>query len=129
MAEKKTPKTPPVPRGLSPAGLALWRSIVPAYELRPDELRVLHDACREADVVARLAEALEDAELLVTGSQGQKVINPLVQEVRQHRTVLAALLRQLKLPDTPSGARQKQDLVSEQARAAARARWGTRSTG
>lgn len=115
------------PDGLGDAGLALWRSIVPAYELRPDEVRLLADACREADLVARLEEALTDAPLMVIGSQGQQVINPLMQEVRQHRTVLAQLLKALKLPDSPAGAKQKAAAASEQARAAARARWGTRS--
>jgi hypothetical protein len=36
---------------------------------------------------------------MVRGSQGQKVINPLISELRQYRASRAALLRQLKLPD------------------------------
>lgn len=120
--------TPKPPTDLGEAGAALWSSIVPAYELRPDELRMLADACREADLVARLDADLEEASLMVTGSQGQRVINPLIAEVRQHRTVLAGLLRSLKLPDSPAGAKQKAQQVSEAARAAARSRWGTRST-
>ncbi|MFE2912830.1 hypothetical protein [Kitasatospora indigofera] len=114
------------PDGLGPAGGALWEEIAGVYELRPDEVRVLLDACREADLVDRLTTELATADLMVRGSQGQLVASPLVSEVRQHRTVLASLLRALKLPDSPAGAGQKSQHTSEQARAAARARWGTK---
>lgn len=42
------------PTGLGDGGRELWRSIVSKFELRPDELRVLHDACLEAELVDRL---------------------------------------------------------------------------
>jgi hypothetical protein len=116
---------PKAPTGLGTSGRSLWRAIAGVYELRPDELRILTDACREADLVDRLEAALADAELIVKGSMGQLVASPLVSEVRQHRTVLAGLLRSLKLPDAPDTDRTS-TYVSEQARAAARARWGTR---
>lgn len=115
------------PAGLREAGRELWDSIAehdPPYELRPDEVRILIDACREADVVAQLEEAQEDAPLMVRGSMGQEVISPYISELRQHRTVLAGLLKALKLPDTPAGASRKRETTSDQARAAARARWG-----
>lgn len=121
--------TPKIPANLSAAGTALWTSIVPAYELRPDELRILHDACREADIVQRLEDELDGSPLMVTGSQGQLVASPLVSEVRQHRTVLSGLLKALKLPDSPSTAKQKSAHTSQQARAAARARWDRRVAG
>jgi hypothetical protein len=122
------PDVPRMPAKLGRAGRELWRSIIPTYDLRPDEVRLLADACREADIVQRLEDELADAPLMVKGSQGQLVASPLVSEVRQHRSVLAALLKSLKLPDSPAGAQQKSALVSEQARAAARARWGARGT-
>lgn len=120
--------SPRMPVSLGAAGKSLWKSIVPAYELRPDEVRLLADACRESDIVQRLEDELADAPLMVKGSQGQLVASPLVSEVRQHRSVLAALLKALKLPDTPAGTQQKSAHVSEQARAAARARWSRRDT-
>lgn len=94
------------PAGLDPAGRKLWRAIVDHYELRADELRVLQDACREADLVEKLDEATrgEMFDFLVKGSMGQQVINPLISELRQHRSTLAGLLRQLRLPDDPAGA-------------------------
>ncbi len=119
---------PKVPPGLGKAGTALWKSIIPTYELRADELRMLADACREADIVQRLEDELSEAPLMVQGSQGQLVASPLVSEVRQHRTVLAGLLKALKLPDSPATQRQKTAHISEQARDAARARWSRRGT-
>ena len=117
--------TPKPPKNLGPQGKELWDSIIPQYELRPDELRVLTDACREADLIERLHEELATSSLITKGSMGQEVASPHVSEIRQHRTVLANLLKSLKLPDSPAGAARKRAVVSEKARAAARARWGT----
>lgn len=116
---------PKIPSNLGDQGRALWRSIVPAYELRPDELRILHDACREADLIDRLHSALSDSDLVTKGSMGQEVASPYVSEIRQHRTVLATLLKSLKIPDSPATLARKKAHVSEQARMAARSRWGS----
>jgi hypothetical protein len=114
-----------MPAKLGPQGRALWSSIVPAYELRPDELRILADACREADLIERLHEELAVSELTTKGSMGQEVAAPHVSEIRQHRTVLANLLKTLKIPDSPAGAARKRAQTSEAARMAARTRWGS----
>ena len=111
-----------VPKGLASAGAVLWREVSGKYELRADELRVLEDACREADLVDDLTAALVGADRIVKGSQGQPVINPLISEVRQHRTALAGLLRQLKLPDESDTPEKR----SAAARAAVNARWQKR---
>jgi len=116
---------PTPPRNLGERGQALWDSIVPAYELRPDEIVVLVDACREADLIERLHDELAVASLVTHGSMGQEVASPFVSEIRQHRTVLAGLLAKLKIPDSPGGAARKKAVVSEKARMAARARWGS----
>lgn len=89
----------PTPKGLRATGRKLWRETTVSFELRQDELETLRAACGEADLIARMEEALEDEPLTVTGSQGQIVAHPLVQELRQHRSTMAALLRGLKLPD------------------------------
>lgn len=113
------------PSGLGDAGKELWHSIVPQFSLRPDELRTLADACAEADIIDDLENARRVSDLTTTGSMGQEVISPFISELRAHRTVLSGLLKSLKLPDSPTGAAQKRAKTSEQARAAARARWGT----
>jgi hypothetical protein len=111
------------PAGLAAAGKKLWREIADSYDLRADELRVLEDAAREADLVSVLDAGMKGASLLVRGSQGQEVINPLISELRQHRSTLASLLRQLKLPDDSADAAGER---STSARAAANARWSRR---
>ena len=117
------PTSAKMPAELATEGRRLWSAIVKGYDLRPDEVRILADACREADIVERLEVQLRDEPLMVKGSQGQLVASPLVSELRQHRTVVASLLKSLRLPDTDSQAQQKAAKDSEQARAAARTRW------
>ncbi len=117
-----TRKSPPQPVGLAGAGRALWRAIAPVYELRPDELAVLTEACRVADTLAELEAARAEAPLLSKGHAGQDVIHPFVSEQRFQRAALAGLLRQLKLPDERAGIKRNGH-TSEQARAAAIARW------
>lgn len=120
------PSAPRAPRGLKSAGRNLWKDITGMWDLRPDELRILGDACREADLIERLEKGLEEAPLTAFGSQGQEVIHPLFSEVRQHRSTLAALLRQLKLTeadedvDAGSGPMSRQESATK----AAKARWG-----
>lgn len=106
------------PRGLKAAGRRLWNATTDTYEMREDELVILKDACAEADLIARMEKELETEDLTVKGSMGQLVAHPLVQELRQHRSTLAALLRGLKLPD--DGAEQG---GSNQQREAAQSRW------
>jgi hypothetical protein len=95
------------------------------YELKPDEIQILIDACREADLIERLYDALESGELISRGSMGQEVPAPTLSEIRQHRALLNTLLKSLKLPESAASAARKSAVVSEQARSAVRARWGT----
>lgn len=112
------------PATVADAGRALWRDVTGQYELRADELRVLEAAACESDLIGVMQAALVDQPLMVKGSQGQDVINPLVSEIRQHRATLAALLRQLKLPDADST--DVGGALSAKNRAAANARWARR---
>lgn len=105
------------PRGMGAAGKKLWKATTERYELRQDELEVLRAVCAEADLIARMEEALEGESLTVEGSMGQLVAHPLVTELRQHRATMATLLRGMKLPDDDGAA------VSNQQREAAQSRW------
>lgn len=121
-----TKRKPSRPKDLDKAGAKLWREIITSgkYELRPDEVRILEDACRQADLIDDLAEAAKDADKLVAGSMGQLVINPLIAELRQHRNTLASLLGKLKLPDEADES-SGESPRSTSARKAAQSRWGT----
>ena len=116
---------PQPPGGLGEAGRALWESIIPTYELKPDELVILRHACREEDLIDRLEAALATSELDARGSMGQEVISPYVPELRQHRATQATLLGKIKIPESPASAARKKAAVSESARKAARTRWGS----
>ncbi|MFI7678976.1 hypothetical protein [Actinophytocola sp. NPDC049390] len=123
------------PRGLGKAGKKLWQDITHVdngWDLRPDELRVLEDAAKMADLVDRLENVvagLSDDELTVNGSRNQPVAHPLIAELRQGRATLATLLRQLRLTEedetptrTADGPREPMSRA-EAARKAANARW------
>jgi phage terminase small subunit len=112
--------TIPPPAKLGAKAKRLWRDVADEYELRADELRVLEDICREVDLIEKLQKELDKpaTQLIVRGSMGQPVANPLVQELRQHRSVVARLLAGLKLPDEEAAAER-----STSAREAANARW------
>lgn len=116
---------PRPPARLSAAGRHIWREVVGAYELRSDELLLLEKVCRTADEAARLDEAVRDAPLLVAGSTGQPRAHPVFHEARQTRALLAALLKQLGLPNDPAGdqAATRAEQRSNKAMKAARARW------
>ena len=117
-------KMPALPKGLRPTGRNLWRDVTGTWQLRPDELRVLEQACRTLDDEARLREELAQACVMTAGSMGQQRVTPLFAEVRATRALAAKLLAQLGLPDMDEQAGQ--DSRREwQARAAAGKRWNT----
>lgn len=112
------------PPGLGARGLQLWADVAEHYDLRPDELAVLEQACRTLETIARLDEAMVDQPLVVSGSMGQAREAPLVSEARQQRATLARLLAQLKLPDQAVIADARGATRSAAARHAAQTRWG-----
>jgi hypothetical protein len=115
---------PRPPQGLDAPGRKLWRSVVSAYALRADELFVLESACSCADLVAKLAKAMEGQPLVVRGSMGQEREHPLLSEQRQQRALLTRTLAQLKLPDLePGGVAAEAQRRSVAARRAALSRW------
>lgn len=116
MADRKPPTR------LSKSAHALWDDVTSEWDLRPDELRMLEDACREASLVDRIERELS-AGLLTLGSTGQVRAHPLLGEVRQHRVAMSQLLSRLNLPDADAEGRA-QDARSQHARLAAVARWG-----
>lgn len=113
---------PPAPKGLALEGRRVWRDTLKEFELGPAELRILEDACREVDLIEEIEAELDGADLVVHGSQGQPVANPLIQEIRLHRGVLRQLLAALRLPNDDQESRDG-ITSSERARRAAVARW------
>jgi hypothetical protein len=116
------------PEGLNAGGRTIWNSIVGKYDLRPDELATLEDACRITDMIDALdAVWAEDGRpATAKGSMGQLIIHPIIGEVRTQRMARNALWRQLKLPDLDEPAAEGSEPapgVPNQARSAANSRW------
>lgn len=109
------------PAGLGAEGLRMWREVVGKYELRVDERVTLEAACRASDRLVLMRNQLGQMDLMLTGSTGQQVVNPLVAEIRAHEAQVSTLLAKLKLPDASTGAGEQPR--STQARAAAQSRW------
>jgi hypothetical protein len=103
--------------GLGESGKALWRRIVPLYELRPDELETLEDVCRMTDVIDALdaAWAEDNRPMTAKGSQGQLVIHPIIGELRTQPLARNVLWRQLKLPGPRRDLRPDQLVLLESA--------------
>ena len=112
------------PNGLSRRAKELWTTVTTQYTMRVDELFVLESACREIDLIDRMESEQQKSGLIGVGSQGQPVAAPLLAELRSHRALFAAHMKQLSLPDVTG---RKADKISEQARSAAQARWGRTS--
>lgn len=117
-----------VPGDLSKSGIELWNSITDDYDLRRDELEVLHAACRIRDQIDKLTDGIEGEPLTVLGSQRQPVIHPLIQERRYQEQALAGLLSKLKFHDsietvTTTVISDAPMSRSDSGRKAARARW------
>ncbi|GAA2567698.1 hypothetical protein [Pseudonocardia hydrocarbonoxydans] len=116
------------PDDLGKSGIELWNSITDDYELRRDELEVLHAACRIRDQIDKLTEGIAGQPLTVLGSQKNLVIHPLISERRYQEQALAGLLGKIKFHDsvetvTTTVITDGPMSRSESGRKAARARW------
>lgn len=110
------------PAGLRSKGKRLWSEVTEGYKLRHDELDILEDVCREADLIDKIEQELASADLMTTGSMGQQVVNPLIAEARQHRATKMSLWKRLALPDPVSS---ETPAASNQQRSAAQSRWAS----
>jgi hypothetical protein len=114
------------PAGLGDAGKALYGQILeelpPGLEFDAREMALLERACTCADAVEALDQVVAEEGPTTTGSRGQTVVHPALQESRLQKIVLLRLLKALDLAadsddETPAQTR---------ARHAARARWARR---
>lgn len=92
-----------MPKGLSTQGQKLWKSIVSSFSLEddPDKSRILFDACKLADQIDKMEKAMAGEPLTVLGSARQRVIHPLVAEIRVSRALLAQLLARMNFEEAP----------------------------
>lgn len=90
------------------------------YELAPHEAELLRQACRVADLLARIDVTLMDSDLVVEGYSGQPRAHPLLMASAMQRTILDGLFRSmgLPMPNEDEGRRRSKSAVAQ-----AQARW------
>ena len=110
---------PNAPAHLGDHGRELWSEIVEKYDLRPDELRMLADACASSDMLMAFEAAWSEqgCPLTTKGSMGQLVEHPLIGSIDKQRKARQSFLARLKLPDEAGGEKPNQQ------RSAAQSRW------
>ena len=112
-----------VPADLGDAGNQLWKDMHAALseseEFEERDLTLLALACRQMDDIVLLQAVLATDGPITTGSTGQPVLSSVVGELRNARQSVARLIKQIDFGNEKLSA-------SQQARAAARARWGGR---
>ncbi|OZM81146.1 hypothetical protein [Pseudonocardia sp. MH-G8] len=87
------------PEDLRETGRRLWVETLGKYGLGHHELVLLHEACRTADRLERLAVEGRDAPLTAVDRKGDPIASPLLVEARQQQIVFARLVASLRLPD------------------------------
>ena len=112
-------RRPPV--GLQTRGKAFWRASVADFDFSTAETALLEEACRCLDRLDLLAATIAQLGAMVTGSQGQPVVNPALTEARGQQLILHRLLAALRLPDAEGEAVPTGRSMS--ATQAATARW------
>jgi hypothetical protein len=114
------PKKPSRSRAETP-GAALKRSILDQYELSAAEAATRDQAAELLDQLQRINEELARQPVTTSGSRGQIVGNPLLDEQRRHSDTLARLLDTLHIP--MDGEEEGESSTTRRARKAAQARW------
>lgn len=122
VADVRQAGPPPAPDDLGSDGRRLWDGVQAENELRPDEEAQLLAACQLVDEIDRMRAALDGADVVVTGSKGQRRAHPLVGELRAHRLALGRLLGGLGLQDFDD----PENAGSVAGRKLARTRWDGR---
>jgi hypothetical protein len=82
----------------------------------------LASAARLTDRVAELEAAIDGADMIVPGYNGQPVAHPLLTEIRQHHLLISQTLARLKV-DVPDEPGVLGVASVNKARSAANARW------
>ncbi len=107
---------PRAPKGLGPAGRALWRDANGKYEFDPHELLILTELCRCRDRLELLEVAIQESG--VADADGR--VPQVVREAREQAMVAARLTAALRFPAGASGDHQKGARRQPQRRAGAR---------
>ena len=118
------PQNDQPPDVLGRRGKALWVELQHTYEFDPHESELLLETCRALDLIDNLQTAIASDGVMLTGSQGQQVLNGAVAELRQQQASYGRLVGQLNLLDAEMGSAIT--ARSRAARTAAQSKWRER---
>jgi len=106
------------PAELGKPGRGLWAKVTRSLSFEdPRELIALRQSCLLEDDLVRLRAALTDSALVVKGSTGQPVENPLLGAIRSAVALQAKLLGSIAVPE-------QEQARAHAGRALAAQRWG-----
>lgn len=93
----ENPRKPP-PSDLANGGKTLWRNIIRENELSAIEFPLLHQVCRVLDTLDDLYREKGTMSAIVSGSNGQPRVNPILAEIREQLAILDKLVVALAIP-------------------------------
>src|SRR2546421_11072903 len=107
---------------LSPEARKLWKEITAQWDLEPDAMAILQQACEALDEVRRAQETLEKEGRVVKDRFGQPKQHPECLNLRDARAAFLKSLKQLNLegpgpragPGRPSGIPEWRRLMQEE---------------
>ena len=91
---------------LSPEARKLWKEITAQWDLEPDAMAILQQACEALDEVRRAQETLEKEGRVVKDRFGQPKQHPECLNLRDARAAFLKSLRQLNLEPDRVGAQR-----------------------
>jgi hypothetical protein len=113
---------PPAPDRIGPRGKAFWLSVQSELEFNVRETGLLTEVCRVLATIDLLAESIAADGVMLEGSQGQRVLNAAVAELRQQQAAYARLVTQLNLEGAATGEAMRSPRAASAA-ATAKRRW------
>lgn len=94
-----------------PEAIALYRGVADEYELPPDALAILTEACRALQRAHRLNQAADEGGLVGVGVRDQPVVHPAIEKAASQLRLFAKLMRELGL-NTDAGEEYSRPAVS-----------------
>lgn len=101
---------------LAESGQALWDAVTEQFNLTAAHRALLMNACRIADRLDVLQDAIEDEALIMWTEKG-KSANPLLAEHRQQMSALASILKQLGVDKLNPKSQKKKTLQEKMSEA------------
>jgi P27 family predicted phage terminase small subunit len=100
---------------LNEDGKALWRNVTREFDFNSAEMALLQQLCETIDEIAAMKAEMSDMGVVVAGSKGQPVVNPVIKTLAEHRKLADQLTAALALPVTGEVIGQRRSAAAKQA--------------